>query len=112
MSDEPNNGVSGRVRNAARALRESTYYAVQCGELAMSPMDILSLADEHWWRPPDFYSKFPNEPRRPSDEEILHNARSGPNLLYFVDDAGFGRLRLDPDSRSEFERIVNRVRSR
>ena len=30
--------------------------------------------------------------------------------LYFVDDAGFGRLRLDPESRSEFERIRNRLR--
>jgi len=30
--------------------------------------------------------------------------------LYFVDDAGFGRLRLDPESRSEFERVVNRLR--
>ena len=33
-------------------------------------------------------------------------------ILYFVDDAGFGRLRLDPGSRSEFDRIVNRLRSR
>ena len=32
-------------------------------------------------------------------------------VLYFVDDAGFGRLRLDPASRSEFDRIVNRLRS-
>jgi len=32
-------------------------------------------------------------------------------VLYFVDDAGFGRLRLDPASRSEFNRIVNRLRS-
>jgi GWxTD domain-containing protein len=31
-------------------------------------------------------------------------------VLYFVDDAGFGRLRLDPASRSEFERVVNRLR--
>ena len=31
--------------------------------------------------------------------------------LYFVDDAGFGRLRLDPASRSEFERVMNRLRS-
>ena len=31
-------------------------------------------------------------------------------VLYFVDDAGFGRLRLDPGSRSEFDRIVNRLR--
>jgi GWxTD domain-containing protein len=30
--------------------------------------------------------------------------------LYFVDDAGFGRLRLDPESRSEFDRVVNRLR--
>jgi GWxTD domain-containing protein len=30
--------------------------------------------------------------------------------LYFVDDAGFGRLRLDPASRSEFDRVVNRLR--
>jgi len=30
--------------------------------------------------------------------------------LYFVDDAGFGRMRLDPASRSEFDRIVNRLR--
>ncbi len=33
-------------------------------------------------------------------------------VLYFVDEAGFGRLRLDPGSRSEFERVVNRLRSR
>jgi len=31
--------------------------------------------------------------------------------LYFVDDAGFGRLRLDVASRSEYERILNRLRS-
>jgi len=31
--------------------------------------------------------------------------------LYFVDDAGFGRLRLDPASRSEYDRVVNRVRN-
>jgi len=31
-------------------------------------------------------------------------------VLYFVDDAGFGRLRLDPASRSEFDRVVNRLR--
>jgi len=30
--------------------------------------------------------------------------------LYFVDDAGFGRLRLDPGSRSEFDQLVNRLR--
>jgi len=30
--------------------------------------------------------------------------------VYFVDDAGFGRLRLDPQSRSEFDRVVNRLR--
>ena len=33
-------------------------------------------------------------------------------VLYFVDDAGFGHLRLDPASRAEFDRIVNRLRSR
>jgi GWxTD domain-containing protein len=33
-------------------------------------------------------------------------------VLYFVDDAGFGRLRLDPASRSEFDRVVNRLRAR
>jgi GWxTD domain-containing protein len=31
--------------------------------------------------------------------------------LYFVDDAGFGRLRLDPASRSEYDRILNRLRN-
>jgi GWxTD domain-containing protein len=31
-------------------------------------------------------------------------------VLYFVDDAGFGRLRLDPASRSEYDRTVNRLR--
>jgi GWxTD domain-containing protein len=31
-------------------------------------------------------------------------------VLYFVDDAGFGRLRLDPASRAEFDRVVNRLR--
>lgn len=30
--------------------------------------------------------------------------------LYFVDDSGFGRFRLDPGSRSEFLRVANRVR--
>jgi GWxTD domain-containing protein len=30
--------------------------------------------------------------------------------LYFVDDAGFGRLRMDPGSRLEFQQTVNRVR--
>ncbi len=30
--------------------------------------------------------------------------------LYFVDDAGFGHLRLDPGSRVEFRQVVNRVR--
>lgn len=30
--------------------------------------------------------------------------------LYFVDDNGFGRFRLDPRSRSEFLRVMNRVR--
>ena len=33
-------------------------------------------------------------------------------VLYFVDEAGFGRLRLDPASRSEYDRVVNRLRSR
>ncbi len=32
--------------------------------------------------------------------------------LTFVDDAGFGRFRLDPRSRSEFSRVVNRVTGR
>jgi len=32
-------------------------------------------------------------------------------LLYFVDDAGFGHLRLDASSRSDFDRVVNRLRS-
>jgi GWxTD domain-containing protein len=30
--------------------------------------------------------------------------------LYFVDDTGFGRFRLDPGSRSEFLQVVNRLR--
>ena len=30
--------------------------------------------------------------------------------LYFVDETGFGRLRLDPSSRSEVDRVVNRLR--
>jgi GWxTD domain-containing protein len=30
--------------------------------------------------------------------------------LYFVDDSGFGRFRLDPGSRSEFLQVVNRLR--
>lgn len=30
--------------------------------------------------------------------------------LYFVDDSGFGRFRLDPRSRSEFLRVVTRLR--
>ena len=30
--------------------------------------------------------------------------------LYFVDDAGFGRLRIDPRSRSEFLIVLNRLR--
>lgn len=30
--------------------------------------------------------------------------------LYFVDDNGFGRFRLDPRSRSEFLRVLNRLR--
>jgi GWxTD domain-containing protein len=30
--------------------------------------------------------------------------------LYFIDDAGFGRLRLDPESRLEFQQTVNRLR--
>lgn len=30
--------------------------------------------------------------------------------LYFVDDSGFGRFRLDPGSRSEFLEVVNRLR--
>ncbi len=30
--------------------------------------------------------------------------------VYFVDDAGFGRLRMDPGSRLEFRQTVNRVR--
>ncbi|MFI5206563.1 MAG: GWxTD domain-containing protein [Gemmatimonadales bacterium] len=30
--------------------------------------------------------------------------------LNFIDDAGFGRYRLDPRSRAEFQRVANRVR--
>ena len=30
--------------------------------------------------------------------------------LYFQDETGFGRYRLHPESRSEFERVVSRVR--
>jgi hypothetical protein len=30
--------------------------------------------------------------------------------LFFQDETGFGRLRLTPGSRSEFERTLNRVR--
>jgi hypothetical protein len=30
--------------------------------------------------------------------------------LFFEDETGFGRLRLTPGSRSEFERTLNRVR--
>lgn len=30
--------------------------------------------------------------------------------LYFVDESGFGRFRLDPGSRSEFLRVANRLR--
>ena len=30
--------------------------------------------------------------------------------IYFQDETGFGRLRLTPGSRSEFERVVNRVK--
>jgi GWxTD domain-containing protein len=32
--------------------------------------------------------------------------------LYFQDETGFGRYRLDTESRSEFERVLNRVRRR
>jgi len=32
--------------------------------------------------------------------------------LYFYDDAGFGRFRLEPRSRAEFQRVVNRLRNR
>jgi hypothetical protein len=30
--------------------------------------------------------------------------------LYFVDETGFGRLRLTTGSRSEYERVLTRVR--